>query len=206
MVKKEKNKVTLQGKMEKVVTFRIYSVGEPGILMANPENSIGENPGTTTKKKYIPKEEAEKLEYRTEKGELYLRSDMFRASIVGKGGGAKGRKLGKATAASVASSAIKIIADKMICVLYDQKKRTPIKKYQIYPKNVVIKKARVMRYRPNIKNWYCDVKFLVDTEVMSVEMVLELLNISGRISGIADFRLSTSGWFGAYRAELLKVD
>jgi len=206
MAKKEKNKMILEEKTEKVVTFRIYGVGEPGILMNNPENCITDEAGTTVKKKYIPKEEAEKVAYRTEKGQLNLRSDMFRASIIGKGGGAKGRKLGKATAASVASAAIRIIADNMICVLFDQKTRSPILKYSIFPKNVVIGKARIMRYRPNIKNWYCDVTFIIVVELMTIEMVLELLNISGRISGIGDFRMSTSGWFGAYRAELLKVD
>jgi len=189
---------------ENEVTFRIYSVGSSGILMNNPEKCIGVSTGPSAKKTYVPEDEAEKVAYRTDKGQLYLRSDMFRASIIGKGGGAKGRKIGKLTAASLASSAIRIIPEKMNCILHDQKKKTPITTYEIYSKPVVRNKARVMSWRPNIKNWYCDVTFIIDAELMPVEMVLELLNISGRVSGIADFRFSTSGWFGGYRAELLK--
>ncbi|MBA7653785.1 hypothetical protein ES703_61646 [subsurface metagenome] len=194
----------IESKTEKRVTFRIYSVGNSGILMNNPEKCITGTTGTTTKKQYVPEDEAEKVAYRTDKGQLYLRSDMFRASIIGKGGGAKGRKIGKFSAASRAAAAIRIIPENMNCVLYDQKKRTPITTYEIYSKPVVRNKARVMSWRPNIKDWYCDVTYIIDTEIMSVEMVLELLNISGRVSGVADFRFSTFGWFGGYRAEILK--
>lgn len=191
-------------KTEKIVTFRIYSVGESGILMNNPEKCIGVATGTKTKRQYIPEDEAEKVTYRTDKGLLCLRSDMFRASIIGKGGGAKGRKIGKFTAASLASAAIRIIPENMNCVLHDQKTKKPMTKYVIFAKPVVRNKARVMSWRPNIKNWYCDVTFIIDTDLMPVEMVLELLDISGRVSGVADFRFSTSGWFGGYQAEVLK--
>lgn len=191
-------------KKEKEVTFRLYGVGSSGILMNNPEKCIIGDTGPRTKKTYVPEEEAEKVAYRTDNGQLCLHSDMFRASIIGKGGGAKGRKIGKMTAASLASAAIRIIPEKMDCLLFDQTKRTPVKKYTIFSKPVVRNKARVMSWRPNIKNWYCDVIFNIDTELMTVEMVLELLNISGRVSGVADFRFSTSGWFGGYRAEILK--
>lgn len=188
---------------ENEVTFRISSVESSGILQNNPEKCITGKTETKTKKVYVPEEEAEKVAYRNDEGQLFLRSDMFRASVIGKGGGAKGRKIGKSTAASLASAAIRIIPEKMNCILHDQKTKKPIKTYEIYSKPVVRNKARVMSWRPNIKNWYCDVIFNIDTELMPIEMVLELLNISGRVSGVADFRFSTSGWFGGYRAELL---
>lgn len=198
------SKTKSEKKVDREVGFRIFSVGSSGILMNNPEKCIVGTVGTTTKKQYVPEDEAEKVAYRTDQDQLYLRSDMFRASVIGKGGGAKGRKIGKFSAASRAGQAMRIIPEKMICVLHDQKKKTPITTYEIFSKPVVRNKARVMSWRPNIKNWYCDVYFVIDTDLMPVEMVLELLNISGRISGVADFRISTSGWFGNYRVEILK--
>lgn len=184
-------------------TFRITGL-PPGILMNNPASMLtGGKGGVKTKVIPKPEEEAASKVYRLDNGQLYADADKFRASIIGTGGGASGRKVGKFSAISRFSAGLLLIQDKLICPLYYPKTHKPIKKYEIDIRTVVIGKARIVRARPYIKEWACDVTFQIDEDFVTVDMVLEILNISGKVAGVYDYRINKKGLFGQYKAELL---
>ena len=90
------------------------------------------------------------------------------------------------------------------CPLYHPKTNRPIKTYEIDVRPARVQRARVMRARPYIKEWGCDLIFEVDTDFITVEQVLELLNISGKVAGVGDYRPQCKGWFGKYKAAIKK--
>jgi len=186
------------------VTFKITGISP--LLMHSTEGmkAPGGKQGVKIKEIPSPQEEAETACYRLKNGQLCIPTINFRGSIIGKGGGASGRRIGKSTANSRCAAGL-MINDKFTeCPLYHPKTRKPITDYKIDIRPVVIQRNRIMRARPCISEWACDLIFDIDTDFVTVDQVLELLNISGRVSGVCDFRPSCKGWFGKYKAEIKK--
>ena len=178
------------------------------ILMNNLASmEDGDTDGVKTKKKkYVDTDEAEKRVYRLDNGQLYIPAVAFRGSVINSGGGAMYRKLGQHSAASRFSAGVFLLDEK--CPLVDAKSGKPIKKYQIDKRAVVIqqgsKKNRVMRCRPLIDNWACVLRLELDEELINAGQAIELLELSGKIAGVMDFRPQCKGWFGRYKAKLVK--
>lgn len=190
--------------MNEKVTFEITGISS--LLMHSTKGMLVASEKDKMKVKSIPspEEEAEINAYRLPSGVLYMQAISFRGSIVNSGGGASGRKIGKATANSRASAGIAINEKYESCALYHPKTKKPIKTYEIDTRPAVVQKARIMRSRPRIDEWACDLTWDIDTDYITVEQVLELLNISGRIAGVGDYRPQKKGWFGKYEATLKK--
>ena len=190
--------------MIETATFKI--VGLSPLLMHSTRGMLAQNNGNSLKTKQIPspQEEAELAVYKLKDGQLYAQALWFRGSIIGKGGGASGRRIGKATANSRCSAGMLMNEKYVDCPLYHPQTGKPIKDYEIDIRPVVVQKARIMRARPRIDEWACDLTFDIDTDFVTVEQVLELLNMSGRVAGIGDYRPNCKGWFGRYKAELKK--
>ena len=181
-----------------VHTFRI--TGLSPILMNNPESmQMGRAAGVGMKKIPTPEEEAKAKVYRNSKG-LYIPSVAFRSSIIGRGGGASGRKIGKFTANSRVAAGAFVVDEHT--PLVHVKTGKPIKDYEIYSCRAVVQGNGVRRSRPLIKDWACDLKLEVDDDFVTVEQLVDLLNMSGKVAGIMDFRPQCKGSFGRYEAEL----
>lgn len=188
--------------MIETVTFKI--TGLSALLMHNPASMIrpGDKKGLSTKQIPSPEKEAELGCYRNGKGQFYLQAIAFRGSIINPGGGASGRKIGKSTANSRCAAGISINEKFDKCVLLNPRTGKPIKKYTIDTRRAVIQRNGIMRSRPRFEEWGCDLTFDIDTDFVTKEQVVELLNISGRVAGVGDYRPQKKGWFGKYRAEL----
>ena len=184
----------------KPVKFKI--IGLSPLLMHSTKGMVSSGDKLKTKNIPTPEVEAEQGAYRLADGRLYVQAIAFRGSIINAGGGASGRKIGKFTANSRCASGLMIDDRHAECPLYHPKTKKPIKEYEIDIRPAVVQKARVMRARPLIREWACDLIFDVDLDFITTDQVLELLNISGRVAGVGDYRPQKKGWFGKYKAEL----
>ena len=191
--------------MEVKVTFKITGKGS-GLLMNNPEKTMqeGEEGSKPRKKKYIDKEEAEKRLYKLKSGQLYIAADCFKQSICGKGGSATNRKIGKTTANTIVAAAVQIKDEDQKCPLFRPNSKKKITTYDAIDKRrVVVQKNGIMRARPLINEWQCFVTYIIDTDFISPETLLELQTLGGNISGVLDFRPSKRGSFGRYDVEMI---
>jgi len=86
-------------------------------------------------------------------------------------------------------------------------KTNPIKEYTIDIRSVNIRlRGRVPRARARIDPpWYLVCTFNYNPNMVSVELIEELLNIAGRSIGIGDFRLEKKGPFGGFEVAEINV-
>ena len=183
-----------------IVVFKI--VGLSPLLQHNPRTmgSAGKRESLGTKVIPTPEEEAEAGTYRLPDGQLYVRSDAFRGSIIGRGGAASGRRIGKATANSRVAAGL--FMPEPECPLHHPKTGKPIHDYEIDTRRALVQGNGVLRSRPMIRDWACDLVCEIDELFITIDQVLELLNIAGKVAGVGDFRPQCKGVFGRYAATL----
>lgn len=178
-----------------IITYRITGVSP--LLQHNPAGMKKSGDGMSAAKKvYIAEEEAEAGVYRNERKEIVVPTIAFRSAILE---ASKGRKIGKVAARAVMSGSVFPVEQS--CIVLDQKKFKPITEYKIHTCRAVVNKAGILRCRPMIENWCCDLALEVDTEMLpNVDIVAQLLNIAGKIIGIMDWRPQKLGTFGRFTA------
>ncbi len=183
-------------------TFRIEGISP--ILMNNPESmQVGTASSLATKKIPTPEEEAAAKVYRAENGQLYIPSIAFRSSMIGPGGGASGRRVGKYTANSRCSAGVFTVEAESL--LINAKTDEPITDYEVHSCRAVVQRNGVRRSRPIVHDWATDLVLEVDDDFISLDQVHELLNISGKVAGVMDFRPQKKGVFGRYRVAKVTV-
>ncbi len=127
----------------------------------------------------------------------------FRRSMMTAG---TGRKIGKKAARMIIAGAVFPVHENVTIIT---EKGKPITEYEMDKRSVVIQKSRILRVRPKFWPWFVDLDLEVDRDFLSMEQVLEVLNISGRIIGVGEFRPDPSGGksgigtFGRYDAEFV---
>lgn len=188
--------------MSKIVVFKI--TGLSPLLTHNPASMKQSNSGKLGQKN-IPTREEEAAAgcYKNEDGTFYIPSESFRQSIVGAGGGASGRRIGKKSASSIVCAGV--FTTEVSCTLLSIDTDKPIKKYEIHTCRAVVQRQGVLRSRPMFKDWGCKLPLEIDEDFITPEIVLELLNISGKIAGVGDFRPQRKGTFGRYKAEIESI-
>jgi hypothetical protein len=184
--------------MSQIVVYKIYGLSP--LLCNNPASMARAAEGIAISKIPTPAAEAAAKVYKDEDGTFYILSEAFRSSIVGKGGGASGRKLGKFTAISRVCAGVFTVEPR--ATLLDAAKMKPIKEYTIDTRRAVVQQQGVLRSRPMFSNWSVRLPLEVDPDFVDPVILLELLNISGKVSGVGDFRPQRKGTFGRYRAEI----
>lgn len=81
----------------------------------------------------------------------------------------------------------------------------PIKDFEVdIRKATNHQKGAVAVCRPRFDQWKLKTTFVVDTDLVSEEMVLEMLNDAGKRSGIGSFRVSKGGYFGQFQVTEFK--
>ena len=181
-----------------LLTYRITGISP--ILQNNPAKMAGGADGglKSGKKTYVPEVEAEAAVYRNDEGEIIVPSIAFRAALFR---AATNRKIGKLSAKSAVSGSIFPVEHQVR--LIDAKTGKPITKYKIHSCRAVVNKAGIIRVRPMIENWACDLVLEVDTEMIpNTAVITELLNIAGKIAGVMDWRPEKLGTFGRFTAAL----
>ena len=138
------------------------------------------NPEATSrgKKVYIPEEEAEKVAYRNEKGELVLPTTHFKAAMTKSATEftAKGKKTYKDFIKSG------LMFEETETILDQQE-------YEIYTCAVVIARSRIARSRPRINKWSCGFTMEITDETwLNPTVVKEILEAAGKFKGVGDNR------------------
>lgn len=189
--------------MAKIVKIRI--VGISPLLMNNPAKMVKNNANNDAlkagKKVYVPEEEAKAAAYINGDGQFYIHASSFKASIINPGGGASGRKIGKYGAASRVVAGMLVVSDQAI--ICDPKSHKPAKGYSIDERRGVRNKAGIIIWRPRFEEWETTITVEVDEDFVTVPQLIELLNLSGKVAGVGDFRPQKRGPFGRYTAELV---
>lgn len=179
-----------------MVSIVIYNiVGTSPILMNNAESMKRPPGGIEVKKIPSAEDEAAAKVYRLEDGTLYAPAMWFRAAVLV---GAVGRRIGKVSAKG--RLAASVFCPEPHCPLLHQKTGKPIKDYKINVGRAVVQKAGVFRARPEIADWKCRLPFEVDEDFVSPKMLLEFLNLAGKIAGVGDWRPQKSGPYGRFTA------
>lgn len=184
-----------------VVVFRITGISP--LLMNNPASMGGEEPGgkaTTRTKTASPEDEAEARVYADEGGGLFFPTIAFVNSLWE---GASYQKFGKDSARSRISAAV--FAMEPSVPLLSQGTGDPIIEYEIDSRYVVIKatKGRVMRHRPLVRDWACDLPLELDLDyIVGPDALLPIFNRAGRVIGVGDYRPAKRGPFGRYEVEV----
>jgi hypothetical protein len=183
--------------------FKIESLSA---LLTNNPQSMGKDTGTMkTKKKYVPEEEAAQGLYINEKKQFCIPAIAFRSALIK---AVTNKKVGKKSAASIMAAAVFNMdaqtSDEEILPILDKSNMKPVKTYGIDSRRAIVVKQGIIRHRPKFSNWACIIPFQIDTDLISPEVVAENLNEAGTIIGVGDYRVEKKGWFGRFKAELIK--
>ena len=184
-------------------------IGVSPLLQNNPAGTMKSSGGdgglSAKKKEYDDNDEAAVRVYRTSDGAPMHPTAAFRSGMLE---GSKGRKIGKTAARTVIAGAV--FPSETEARLIDAKGK-PLEKYTVHKCRVVVGKSGILRCRPQWNDWFMLLPMEIDRDfIPKLELITEILNISGRIMGIGDNRPDTSkgksgvGTFGRYRAELIK--
>jgi len=187
--------------MSQIAVYKITAISP--LLQNNPASMARSNGDLGVKKIPTPDEESAQKVYRNEDGTFYILSEAFRSAIVGKGGAASGRKIGKRTAISACCAGL--FTTETRCTLFDPDTEKPLKKYEIDTRRAVVQGQGVLRSRPMFPKWGLLLAFEIDEDWVTLQMVLELLNIAGKVAGVGDFRPQKKGSFGRFKAELVSA-
>jgi hypothetical protein len=192
--------------------------GNGSILMHNPASMRGGEEGLQRSGKKIPPplDEARAGLYALPSGQLYIKSDAFREA------GLEASKqirdpTRKARATMTNRFAASVFLSVEHCPLYRADgNHAPIMdkpepsglgdtsgEWTIDRRRVVIQKNGILRARPQITNWSCPLEFEIDEETIDENLVLAIMQQSGKTPGVLDYRVGRKGLFGRYTAEFL---
>jgi hypothetical protein len=158
--------------------------------MANPLSTFAKQMASLTgirKKQAEHHEKISKLEfvgalYTNEKGEIIVPADCLEATFIN---GAKKHKLGMQAKSGMLveeDSVLEYVGPKDPEELYNNKKFVDIRAA------VVNGKARIMRTRPIFPEWKLKTTILYDSDLLSEEEVLRIVNTSGQQVGLLEYR------------------
>jgi hypothetical protein len=176
------------------VRFRIHGISP--LLMNSPKGmKRGGGGSVSTKQIPTPEAEAESKVYRLPDGTLYLPAIQFRGALLNAG---KGRRIGKRGAMAVAAGAVFVTTDVVPLIDADGDSITD---YEVDVQRVVVQGQGVMRARPLLRDWGCEIDFEIDTDFITADMAGEMLSIAGRIVGVGDYRPQHMGPYGRFEAK-----
>ena len=188
-----------------IAKFEITGVGS--ILMRNPaamQPSTGYQRGGKTIAE--PIEEARRSLYVHASGQLYIKSDCFReAALIAAADVRDPTRPGRATMTRRFSGGV-FLADEQ-CMLYrasnPQKAITNADEdWEVDIRRVVVQKNGILRARPKISDWQCQLILEYDEPIIQPELIAAILDYAGRFPGILDYRIGKKGSFGRFVVRL----
>ncbi len=184
-------------------------VGISPLMMHNPQGSMEAPTGGLGKKREVPTPdvEAERGAYRCPDGQLYIKAEAFRGSLLF---GCKGYKVGKITAKALFVSGV-MIADAQLCLLIHPETKKAITDYVVDTRRAVLKggspsAVAVMRSRPRIDKWETSIVVGIDETTIDAHSLEQIFQRAGRFQGVCDQRPGaprTPGQFGMFAVELV---
>ena len=156
--------------------------------LAPEEQEASDAIGTSKKKVYDDDEECEVRVYRNEKRQYVHPSTAFRRGLIT---AAKGRKIGKDFARSLVAGAVFMCDEYM--VIEDPATNKPIKSYVKDVRTARVGTALIRRVRPKFPKWQIRVTVEIDTEMITVLSLHQLLVIFGNRVGLGELRPDSDG-------------
>lgn len=189
--------VNVPQQLTKWRVLQIEIAGVTPLLMHNPAIMRGASEHQLGKKQIpSPEEEAKLGRYCNECGELYIKSDMLRQSMIV---GAAGLKINKKSAPIILAASVMELPDSMEFPML--RGGVPLSEYSVDVRRCVVQRNGVLRARPRVElPWALVARFLVDVSVVGsqAEPVISALSRAGQIAGIGDYRPQKKGSFGRY--------
>jgi hypothetical protein len=183
------------------VKYKLAGMPGYGLMMHNPAGSMKRSSEGMGKKTIpTPEEEAEAGTYRMEDGTLYVPSHAIRGAILN---ATIGMKIGKRAARLIFASALFTSSEQ--CALFTQngKSRKPITKFRIDTRRAVVQRSGVLRSRPILDEWACEVEFNYDEDFLSLDNIDMAIERAGKIAGLLEYRPERTGPYGRFTAERL---
>jgi hypothetical protein len=183
--------------------------GNGPMLMHNPASMRGS--GTPNierggKKIPLPYDEAKASLYVLPTGQLYVKSDWFReAGLIAAADVKDPSRKGRATMTRRFSASVFLCSE--FCPLYrSTDNKQPITSdnddWQIDTRRVVVQRNGILRSRPKIDNWACELPFEYDSDLMEPNLILAVMQNAGKSPGVGDYRVGKKGPFGRFTVEL----
>jgi len=169
-------------------TIKVELTGVTPLLMNSPKSMIENKSDLSTKTKdYDLKEEAEKLAYRTDKGELYIPAEAIKGALIN---ASSFKKIKKYAAKSIIAGGVFIMGSQL---------GLGTKKYTLDVRTVVIQRARIVKARPMVEKWKVsfDLQYN-DAMIGDADIIKSILVEAGQRIGLLDFRPQKSGSFGMF--------
>jgi len=177
----------------KQIEIEIEGTGE-GLLMHSAQGMVQQTAQKNPAKNYDAKKDAEKVAYRTKKGELYIPSRCMKACLLN---AASWYKFGKNSAKAILAGCTRIEEPEIVLL---DKKNKPIKDYEIDLRPVVVQRARIIRSRPIIKEWKIKFTLLYNEGLISDTTIInKILEESGQRIGLLDNRPQKYGENGTFK-------
>jgi len=180
--------------------FRI--LGKRPLLMHNPAGMSHVDGAPSRKQVPLPAEEAERSAYRLPSGQLYLKGEAFRGSLLK---AASGYRIAKTSAKTVFAAGVFILEEE--CPLVHPKTNKPLHDYVIDTRRAVVQGNGVLRSRARVNEWATTVNIEYDEEIVTPEIILRFFRRAGQFVGVGDQRPGapkTPGQFGTYAVELVR--
>lgn len=147
------------------------------------------------KQEFTPREMAERYAYR--KGTNYvLPLEYIRSAFRGASSEYKQKHSSRKSYKSIAASIFRPIGDS--APLLDHKNKKIIKFEVDIQKATNHLKGAVAVCRPRFDKWKSKFQVMIDDDLISEEMALQILQDAGRRVGIGSFRIVCGGYFGAF--------
>jgi hypothetical protein len=136
-----------------------------------------EKTGKKQKKVYVPEIEAQKKEYRSKDGKLFIPSTQFEATM---------QKAG----ADFVMEGRKKYGQYLKGGIFIEQEEIPItpNKYEIFECPVVINRSRVLAWRPMFKDWSCEFTINITDDMIDTNVLKEILMEAGKHKGVGDWR------------------
>jgi len=157
--------------------------------------------GAKSKKKKIkeeltPREIAEKHSYKNVDGSYCIPLSMISGAFSHVSSDYKQKNSGRKSIKAVAGGVFRPQGE--FTTLTD-KKGKPLIKFEVDVRKATNhQKGAVAVCRPRFDTWHTEFQVQVDDTILEPEVALEILQDSGRRSGIGSFRVNKSGYFGQF--------
>lgn len=150
-----------------------------------------------------PREEAEKVVYRDDQGNIYMLGAWVEAML--KEVGSNHKQKGNRKSLKYIMAAAAIVNEETI-LLYDeppngaQRKPKVLKEFEVDSRPVVIPstKGRVMRHRPRLDKWAACFTVQINEDIIDSDTIHQLMAEGGVQNGLGDYRIQKGGRFGSF--------
>jgi hypothetical protein len=167
-----------------------------GLLMHSAQGMEQQTAKKNPAKKYDPKEDAEKVAYRTKEGYLMIPGRCIKAAILN---AAAWYKFGKTSAKQIIAGCTRI--EPLQVVIKDSKGKQ-LKDYVIDMRPVVVQRSRIIRARPKIEDWQIEFEIIYNDELIGeIDIIRKILEEAGQRIGLLDNRPQKYGENGTFRVK-----